>query len=340
MSQNVAYITLAGAEITALTGVLQTIQTTLGYPAVSQCPSQRQTLIKIGDRFLKIFKSVVAFLMIGQLGGADLQEDKIREIGFSAFSARSQAITDEDKIKVFRESLKNLSDEQKIKAIAYRVIASDDTEEWRMRASNSMNAAYVLGQDPELIKDWSALKEMLKEQTDPRKFYLLSGLRPWTTEQDRHDFVPAMTHMLFEDGQVSKDEGEYTPFYANDVSKFAYISIVNNLRALGASFQPASQDLPHEKQALALALWLKDNWPGCEDVKVPRRLTGKIIKTNRPEKVQPNRLDTPDEKSLAPVDLDWKMGSAVNNRHAIHFVIIIILATAIGVLIRTKISNS
>jgi len=289
--------------------------------------------------FLKIFKSVFALLLISQLNGADLQEDELREIGFAAFSASSQSITEEDKIKVFRDSLKNLDDEQKIKAIAYQVIASDDTEEWRMRASNSINAAYVLGQDPELIKDWSALKEMLKEQTDPRKFYLMSGLRPWTTEQNRHDFVPSMTHMLFEDGQVSKDEGEYTPSYANDVSKFAYISIVNNLQALGASFQPTSQDLSHEKQALTLALWLKDNWPGCEDIKIPRRLTGKFIEPNRQEQVQPNRLEATDEESLAPVDLDMKKGSAVNYRHAIHFVILIILATAIGVLIRTKISS-
>lgn len=49
MSQNLVNINLTGAEITALTGALQTIRTTLGDRAVSLSPAQRQTLMKIGD---------------------------------------------------------------------------------------------------------------------------------------------------------------------------------------------------------------------------------------------------------------------------------------------------
>ena len=48
MSQNLANINVTGAEITALTGALQTVRTTLGDRAVSLSPAQRQTLMKMG----------------------------------------------------------------------------------------------------------------------------------------------------------------------------------------------------------------------------------------------------------------------------------------------------
>ena len=48
MSQDLANINLSGAEITAMTGSLQTFRTTLGDRAVSLSPVQRQTLMKMG----------------------------------------------------------------------------------------------------------------------------------------------------------------------------------------------------------------------------------------------------------------------------------------------------
>lgn len=49
MSQNLANIVFTPAEITTLTGALQTIRTTLGDRAVSLTPDQRKTLVKMGD---------------------------------------------------------------------------------------------------------------------------------------------------------------------------------------------------------------------------------------------------------------------------------------------------
>lgn len=49
MSQDLANINLTAAEISSLSGALQTIRTTLANRAVSLTPDERQSLIKMGD---------------------------------------------------------------------------------------------------------------------------------------------------------------------------------------------------------------------------------------------------------------------------------------------------
>ena len=176
-----------------------------------------------------------------------------------------------------------------------------------MRSSNSMVAAYALGQDKQLISDWSTLREMLREEKKPRKFYLLSGLIPWSRGDERHDFVFEFTHMLFADGRVSKDEGEYTKSYAHDISFYAYKAIVNSLSALGADFEPPAKNLPHEEQAVILAKWLKENWPSCENIEIPRRLLGEESRPRKsltdkpkpsPSWIKGREKETPQEAKL------------------------------------------
>lgn len=62
MSQNLANIHLTAAEITTLSGALQTIRTTLGDRAVSLTPEQRQTLFKMGDSTRVFCQQAVAGL--------------------------------------------------------------------------------------------------------------------------------------------------------------------------------------------------------------------------------------------------------------------------------------
>lgn len=199
-------------------------------------------------------------------------ENELLEIGRSAIDKRASAKGSEEEKAAFRNALNGLSDAEKIRAIGYRVLVSDDDPRYSMGSSNSSVAAYALGQDQELITDWSELRVMLKETKDPRKFFLIAGLIPWSSAQHKHDFVYELTHMLFADGRVSKDEVEYTKPYANDVSEYAYTAIVSGLRSLGADFEPPAKDLPHDEQALILAKWLKEKWPGCENLEIPGQL--------------------------------------------------------------------
>ena len=62
MPQDLTDMNLTAAEITALTGALQTIRTTLGTRAVSLDPDQRRTLVKMGDSTRVFCQQAVAGL--------------------------------------------------------------------------------------------------------------------------------------------------------------------------------------------------------------------------------------------------------------------------------------
>ena len=229
-------------------------------------------------RVISLFFLIFAHLIVE---AKDYSENELLDIGRSAIDKRASAKGSDEEKAAFRNALNSLSDAQKIRALAYCVLAFDDDPNYNMRSFNSAVAAYALGQDQELITDWSELREMLKKTKDPRKFFLISGLIPWSSNEHKHDFVYELTHMLFADGRVSKDEGEYTKSYADDVSEYAYAAIVGSLRSLGSDFEPPAKDLPHEEQEMILAKWLKEKWPGCENLKIPRRL---VIAEKRQEK--------------------------------------------------------
>lgn len=215
------------------------------------------------------------FFNCSALKAREYSENELLDIGRSAFEKRASAKGADEAKAIFRDALNGLSDAQKIRAIAYRVLAFDENPKYTMKSSNSMVAAFALGQDQELIADWSELRDMLKEAKDPREFFLISGLIPWSSDERKHDFVGEFALMLFADGRVAKDEGEYTKYYAGDVSEYAYDAILISLRALGADFEPPAEKLPHEQQALILAKWLKRKWPGCENLEIPVHLSSK-----------------------------------------------------------------
>ena len=131
-------------------------------------------------------------------------------------------------------------------------------------------------------------------EKDPRKFYLLSNLVPRTRDKERHDFIEERIHMLFADGRVAKEEGEYTKTYAHDVLEYAYAAIIGNLRALGADFEPPAKNLSHEEQTVILAKWLKKNWPNCENIEIPVRISGEEPRPRKAlvEKEKPSSAQT------------------------------------------------
>lgn len=234
----------------------------------------------------------LSFLFFSHLNlqAENYSDSQLLEIGKSAIDKRASAKGPEEEKFAFRSALNGLSNAQKIRAIAYRVLASDENPKYNMRSSNSLVAAYALGQDHELISDWSELRVMLKETKDPRKFFLIAGLIPWSRNEHKHDFVYELTHMLFSVGRVAKDEGEYTKSYADNVSEYAYSAILSSLRSLKADFDPPSKELPHEERVLILAKWLKERWPGCENLEIPERLT--------PGEKRPDKKKQADETSL------------------------------------------
>jgi hypothetical protein len=207
--------------------------------------------------------------------GCGAEDERLLQLAKEGFEARSHAgglASKEEAVPAFQKVFAGINDSQKIKALAFYLYDIDRSEsKWSMSATTVMGPIYALSDDPDFINDWSALREMLGQERDPRKFYLLSRLVPLTMDEPNYDFIAERTHMLFADGRVAKEEGEYTKDYAHDVSVYAYNAIMGNLRILGADFEPPPKDLPHEEKAVILAKWLKANWPGCEGIEIPER---------------------------------------------------------------------
>lgn len=188
-------------------------------------------------------------------------------IAKKAFEARSKAqIDNHEPIGAFRKAFDGLSDKEKLQAVAMHLFALDSEPEWKMTSSLRWIPANALGPDPEFVTDWTPLRKMLRTEEDPRRFYLLTAMNPFSTKEHPMDFVADEVHMLFRSGPVTKNEGEYTKSYSHDVSLFAYQRILGALRVQGADFTPPSEDVPHEERIMTLAKWLKENWPGCEGI--------------------------------------------------------------------------
>ncbi len=216
------------------------------------------------------FCAVCNFFLTSAFG---LESNALLQLAKEAFDARERAGALSNvgaSVAAFKRPFEGLDDSEKIEALALYLYDLDQSDsKWSMSAYTAMAPISALSSDADFIKDWSSLREMLKVEKDPRKFYLLSKLVPWTEDKPQHDFVAERVHMLFADGRVAKEEGEYTKEYAHDVSIYTYVTIVGNLRVLGASFEPPPRDLPHEEAAKLLGMWLKENWPGCEGIEIP-----------------------------------------------------------------------
>jgi len=232
-----------------------------------------------------IFKSTATITVIlliwgGQTVSHGHTNEQLIEITKKAFHDAKEnypGLPRKDKYaKAFQDSFKGIGAEKRTIALAHYLYDIDATNpQWAMSWMITSGTINLLAADPGFIDDWSYMRKMLAKEKDSRKFYLLSQLA-FRAKPPNDDFVAARAHMLFANGSVSKQEGEYTLPYYNDVSMYAYVSIVENLRRLGADFPVPPEDIPHKEKARILAKWLKENWEGCENLEIPDE--SKIVK--------------------------------------------------------------
>ena len=194
-------------------------------------------------------------------------DEELTQIGTDALKIRRK-VHPNKRVTTFRKALEGLKDSEKIRAMALSLLDKEKNAKLPMSTQLGGSYVYVLGQDRELISDYSELRKMLKSETDPRKFYLVSVLIPWYIDK-KHDYVASFSHMLFSSGPVTENVSEYARDYSGDVTYYAYISIVGNLKLLEADFTPPDKKIPHKERVLILAKWLKENWKGCEELKIP-----------------------------------------------------------------------
>lgn len=206
------------------------------------------------------------------LQGASLgqTEEQLVEITKKAFLDAKEKHPDLDYnerlARAFEDSFKGIGAEKRTIALSHYLYDIDATNpQWAMSPRITMGP---LSADPGFIDDWSYLRQMLANEKDPRKFYILSQLA-FRAKPPNDDFVAARAHMLFAEGRVARQAGEFRSPNFDNVSLYAYVCIVENLRRLGADFPVPPEDIPHNEKVRILAKWLKENWAGCENLEIP-----------------------------------------------------------------------
>ncbi|MDA7888221.1 hypothetical protein N9A86_02410, partial [Akkermansiaceae bacterium] len=166
-------------------------------------------------------------------------------------------------------TIRSYSDEELSRGFATLLHRSDQDPVKGNRAATGNLIVRALTSNKHWISDPSELRMLIANEDNPRHYYLMVRLGASICSERGVDLIPIYFNSLFRDGRVTKEEGEYTPDFADDVSKFAYSRIASKLKKKGAEYVPLDLDgtllIPHEDQAEHLARWLVVNWPGCEN---------------------------------------------------------------------------
>jgi hypothetical protein len=173
-------------------------------------------------------------------------------------------------------------------------------------------AGDLLKNDPNAIKDSSELRKLLATEDDPSRFFLLSKFSTSFIIRGEN-FIPEESRMLFRHGRVAEQTNNTTySKVLGDVSAYTYESIVNTLGFLHAPFDEATMlpnggQIPYPEKIQILAKWLRENWPGCENLGNAETLSVESVhepkrhveSETRPKKPLP--LQTNEEAANQPV---------------------------------------
>ena len=174
--------------------------------------------------------------------------------------------------KRFGEMLADLSDEQKLRGMIALLRRGDESRRARGKPYSFHapgRSCMVIAENPDLISDPSALKRMLAAENDPRKFFLMERLAMSLLRHHKTDFVPELSRMLFRDEICAVAEYDAMKL-PTSIGWQTYQAIVYNLQELGAGFRipPRQPYIPERERQRMLAAWLRENWPGCENLGV------------------------------------------------------------------------
>jgi len=195
-------------------------------------------------------------------------DQKLLEIAHSAFDQSRAARNKNLGIQAIRDGMADLNDAEKTRAMALLIFDLDAKDHGRMRDNPASLVEIALMEDPALIGDPAELKRMIAKEDGGRKFYILAAIAVQLMNSQKADFVAEMSPMLFRHGPVTKTsvDSEYYNEGLTDASFLAYGLIAKNLEILNTKFVPPDQSLPYTERIPILVKWLRENWPGCENL--------------------------------------------------------------------------
>jgi hypothetical protein len=123
------------------------------------------------------------------------------------------------------------------------------------------------------IQDISELRRLMKKETDSNRFYLLAKFVTLFEADYGESFIAERSRGLLLQGPAAKFGQGQSPYRLKDISYYTYDTIIEDLKKDHSSFVtdvlPSLTGKSESDKVLALAKWLKANWPGCEDLAVP-----------------------------------------------------------------------
>ncbi len=245
---------------------------------------------------------VLATALLLQCGHAATPEevaDRVDE-AVAELKAKTWVKNPQEVPPVASKYLSGYTDVERIRGIA-SWMSRDKT---KYRVSVPTYAGNLLLNDPNLIKDFSELRKLIATEEDPEQFFLLCLFTGYVP--DRGSYIPEMSRMLFRHGRVSPPNRNTTHARVlGDVGAFTYEKIVTKLQNQNAAFDestmlPNGGDCNWNEKIKTLAKWLRENWPGCENLGDGEELmlgSGIESKTpqapaERPAKRFPTAVDT------------------------------------------------
>ena len=206
----------------------------------------------------------------------------------------------ESEMKALRErTFAGLDDREKIRALA----------EWMFRVPPpthsdipSIAGSLLIAPEP-VIRDFSEFQRLMAVETDSRRFFQLAVLAPAYDKRSGHDFMVDRARGLFLKGPAA-DRGQSTVGYPLDsISAFWFSYIAEQLRDEDQKFKeevyPELVKQKFEQRPRALAKWLKENRPGCENLDIPSESSSKHVKPLIP-KSPPEEVRSSTDSSVRP----------------------------------------
>jgi hypothetical protein len=184
--------------------------------------------------------------------------------------------------------------------------------------------------DPFLIQESSHLRSLMGKENDPRRIFILSQFSNRFLKHGEN-FIVETSKFLFQNGRVAENTSTF-PAPVDDLGHYAYYAITEELKYLKASFNeeeimPHQGMIPIEQKIPILAKWLKENWPGCEDLEIPADVF-KPMGTTRPtlrpdlpssERKQPPGSETEANSKDSRVVWPWIVSALVSLAAAFTF---------------------
>lgn len=164
------------------------------------------------------------------------------------------------------EALDKIPDGEMARMIAAYLFTREGENPFTDHVISGLLRAY-----PTLIQDDAEFRRMLTQEKDARRFHLLcSNLMGRVSGDKNANYIKEMAPMLARNEPVGRAGGDYDSPAWHDVSIGTYNRILKQLRRAGAPFEEPDAGMRHQEKKLILARWLKDNWPGCENLEIPR----------------------------------------------------------------------